>query len=294
LLPQKTFEFFQRFGIHVTPKQYDSPIPDTRTLGAKKAFWEKEAELAGVDLNVERQLDMLENIFPRFRKECDFPLNKTSTPHEYFINNRSFGLVSAAVLHCMIRHFAPRTIIEAGSGNSTYVSARAGLMNQAHGQAAELISIEPYPSQVLKGGFPGLSGLIPKKVEDVDIGLFSRLRDRDILFIDSSHVVRTGGDVNFLYLEVLPRLKKGVVVHIHDIFFPRHYPKDWVIRNRRFWTEQYLLQAFLMYNDQFEVLWCGSYIYLKYPEKLRSAFPPPEGLDFHENYFSGSFWMRKI
>ena len=92
-------------------------------------------------------------------------------------------------------------------------------MNQAHGLDTELIAIEPYPNQVLKKGFPGLSRLIQNKVEEVDINLFSHLEDRDILFIDSSHVVRIGGDVIFLYLEVLPRLKKGVVVHIHDIFF---------------------------------------------------------------------------
>jgi hypothetical protein len=295
LFSQLTFEFFQKFGIHVTQNHFYSPIPDTKILGSKKDLWEKEMELVGVDLNVERQIDLLENIFPEFREEYDFPLNKTSTPYEYYINNGAFGLISAAVLHCMIRYFAPRTIIEVGSGNSTYVSARAGQMNQARGQvAANIISIEPYPNEVLRKGFPGLSELIPKRVEEVDINFFSQLDDKDILFIDSSHVVRTGGDVNFLYLEVLPRLKKGVVIHIHDVFFPKHYPKDWIIRNRNFWTEQYILQAFLTYNNQFEVLWCGSYIYFKYLERLKSIFPPPKGLGFCENYFSSSFWMRKI
>jgi len=131
------------------------------------------------------------------------------------------------------------------------------------------------------------------KVEGIDINFFSKLEDRDILFIDSSHVVRIGGDVNFLYLEVLPRLKKGVIIHIHDIFFPKNYPKEWVIRNRNFWSEQYLLQSFLTFNNQFEVLWCGSYINLKQPERLRSTFPSPGNLGFRENYFSSSFWMRK-
>lgn len=291
--PQRTFELFQKFGIDVMQKHFYSPIPDTRVLEGKKDLWEKEMELVDVDLNVEGQLNLLENVFATFRKECDFPLNKTPTPHEYYITNGAFGLISAAVLHCIIRHFAPQTIIEVGSGNSTYVSARASIMNQADGHITKLISIEPYPNQVLKKGFPGLSELVPKKVEEVDINFFSRLEDRDILFIDSSHVVRIGGDVNFLYLEVLPRLKRGVIVHIHDVFFPKHYPKDWIIRHRNFFTEQYLLQAFLTYNDQFEVLWCGSYIYLKYPERLKLMFPSPEGLGFYENYFSSSFWMRK-
>lgn len=293
LFSQKAFEYFQRFGIHVMQKHYYSPIPDTRVLREKKIF-EKESELVGVDLNVDEQLNLLENIFPKFRIECDFPLNKTNTPHEYYINNGQFGLISAAVLHCMIRHFGPRTIIEVGSGNSTYVSARASLMNQSYEYLTKFISIEPYPNQVLKKGFPGLSELIPKKLEEIDIAFLSQLDARDILFIDSSHVVRIGGDVNLIYLDVLPRLKKGVVVHIHDIFFPKDYPEDWVIQKRNFWTEQYLLQAFLTFNNQFEVLWCGSYMYLKHPERLQSTFPPPKGLGIRENYFSSSFWMRKI
>lgn len=293
LFSQKTFEFFQRFGVHVMRKHFYSPIPDTRFLKEKKIF-EKETELVGVDLNVKGQLNLLEGVFPKFRMECDFPLNKTSTPYEYYINNGEFGLISAAVLHCMTRHFTPRTIIEIGSGNSTYVSARASIMNQSQGHGTKLISIEPYPNQVLRKGFPGLSELIQKKAEEININFFSQLEDRDILFIDSSHVVRIGGDVNFIYLEVLPRLKNGVVIHIHDIFFPGEYPEDWVIRKRNFWTEQYLLQAFLTYNNHFEVLWCGSYMYLKYPEKLQSTFPPPKGLGLRENYFSSSFWMRKI
>lgn len=294
LFSQKSFELFQRHGINVTRHHFYNPIPDTRTLAADDGLWEQESKLAGVDLNVEKQLQMLSDVFPKFQPEYDFPLNRTATPHEYFINNGAFGLVSAAVLHGMIRHFSPRTIIEVGSGNSTYVSARASLMNEADGHPTKLIAIEPYPNRVLKKGFPGLAKLVRKKVEQVGVDFFSKLEAGDILFIDSSHVVRMGGDVNLLFLEVLPVLKKGVVVHIHDIFLPHHYPKDWVLRKQNFWTEQYLLQAFLIGNRDFEVLWCGSYVYSKHPEKLKSAFPPPAGLGFGDNYFSSSFWMRKV
>jgi hypothetical protein len=294
LFSQGTFEFLQRHGIHLMRKHFYSPIPDTGELQARSDLWEEEVELFGVDFNVADQLDLLDNVFPKFLDECEFPLDKTSTQHEYYINNGGFGLVSAAVLHCMIRHFAPRTIVEIGSGNSTYVSSRATMMNQAQGIATKLISVEPYPNQVLKDGFPGLSELIPKKVEQLDTDFFSQLEERDILFIDSSHVVRMGGDVNFLYLELLPRLNEGVIVHIHDVFFPKHYPRRHIIQNRYFFTEQYLLQAFLTYNHRFQVLWCGSYVYLKHLERLTSTFPPPKGLGLDENYFSSSFWMRRI
>ena len=293
LLSQEIFEFFQKFGVHVMRKHFYSPIPDTKVLSENVDIWEEEKELVGVDLNVKGQMDMLEKVFPVYREEFNFPLDRTSIPWEYYINCGAFGLISAAVLHCMIRYFAPRTIIEVGSGNSTYISARAGLLNQKQGKVTNLISIEPYPNEVIKKGFPGLSRLIPEKVEKIDIGLFSHLEEGDILFIDSSHVVKIGGDVNFLYLDVLPRLKKGVIVHIHDIFFPAQYPKDQIIKNRNFWTEQYLLRAFLIYNSHFEVLWCGSYMYSKYLKKLKSIFPSPGGLGFRGNYFSSSFWMRK-
>src|SRR5437867_4159179 len=99
-----------------------------------------------------------------------------------------------------------------------------------------------------------------------------------------------GNDVVFLYLEVLPRLREGVVIHIHDIFFPRQYPKEWIVDRRWAWSEQYLLQAFLGFNRSFEVLWFGSYMYWKHLERLKRMFPPPPGLGDEEGYFSSSFW----
>ena len=188
LFSQKSFELFQKFGVNLTRNHFYSPIPDTKVLKANKKLWEEEMKLVGVDLNIEKQLSMLKSVFPMFQEEYDFPLNKTSTPHEYYINNGAFGFVSASVLHATIRHFTPRTIIEVGSGNSTYVSARASMMNIANGQPTKLISIEPYPNQVLKEGFPGLSELIPKKAEEVGANFFAQLEDGDILFIDSSAV----------------------------------------------------------------------------------------------------------
>ncbi len=294
LFSQTAFEFFQRFGIHVTRKHFYSPIPDTEQIKRKSDIWENETELVGIDLNVERQIHLLEKVFRGFQNEWDFPVERTSTPHEYYINNDSFGYISAATYYSMIRYLRPRTIIEVGSGNSTYVAAKACLKNLDEGNKANLISIEPNPNNVLKKGFPGLTKLITSQVEDIGIQTFDRLRDHDILFIDSSHVSRIGGDVNFLYLEVLPRLRKGVTVHIHDVFFPGQYPKNWVIQLRLFWTEQYILQAFLIFNKLFEILWCGSYIYQKYLDKVLEVFPPPEGLEGGRNYFSSSFWMRKV
>ncbi|HEV8700639.1 MAG TPA: class I SAM-dependent methyltransferase [Candidatus Polarisedimenticolia bacterium] len=294
LFSKRAFDLFQRIGVHVTPNHFYSPVPDTRELDRRAGLWDKESDMPGVDLRPAAQLEWLRRVVSPLRHECSFPLDPTGVPHEYFVRNGAFGLISAAVLHCMVRHFSPRTLIEIGSGNSTYVSARAVLMNQAEGKPGRLLAVEPHPGEVLRRGFPGLTRLIPEKVQDLGRDLFTGLQAGDILFIDSSHVVRMENDVLFLYLDVLPRLAKGVVVHIHDIFLPRHYPRRWVVEGRRFWTEQYLLQAFLTWNPCFEVLWSGCLMQLRHPEVLRSVFPLPEGLSAEEGYASSSFWMRRV
>jgi hypothetical protein len=183
----------------------------------------------------------------------------------------------------MIRHFQPRKIIEVGSGFSSLVAAEAIARNGG----SELICIDPFPLDFLRKGVPGLHSLIEKKVEDIDLEFFSQLHSGDILFIDSSHTVRIGGDVNYLFLEVLPRLKPGVIVHVHDIFFPFDYPRDWVTDEFRFWSEQYLLQAFLTFNSTFEVLMANNYLSHYYEDAVKTAFPSLT------SWGGGSFWMRR-
>lgn len=132
-----------------------------------------------------------------------------------------------------------------------------------------------------------MRSLIEKKVEDVDLEFFSGLGSGDILFIDSSHTVKIGGDVNYLFLEVLPRLKPGVIVHVHDILLPFDYRRDWVMEQFRFWTEQYLLQAFLTFNSEFEVLMANSYLSYYHQRDLKATFTSSPW------WGGGSFWMRR-
>ncbi|MBF0199165.1 MAG: class I SAM-dependent methyltransferase, partial [Planctomycetes bacterium] len=153
-----------------------------------------------------------------------------------------------------------------------------------------LVAYEPYPNQVLQKGFSGLDKLETQKAQDIELQELEKLGSGDILFIDSSHVAKLGSDVLYELLEMIPRLKKGVIVHIHDIYFPHVYPKELAHRDHMFWNEQYLLQSFLAFNSSFEVLWSGSYMHQKAPEKLREAF---------ESYketpsLPASFWMRRV
>lgn len=287
------FNLWEKRGYHVTPVHFYEPIPDTRTL--KNDLWLKNSELVGIDINEKKQLKLL-SLFVKFKKKYDgFPREKTSIPFEYYTNNGWFEGVDSEILYCMICHFKPRRIFEIGAGYSTYLSAQAILKNKEEDKSyrCDLVSIEPNPNDVLKKGFPGLAKLISKRVQDVPLSEFKKLGRNDILFIDSSHVLKTGGDIQYLYLDILPRLRKGVIIHIHDIFLPSEYPKEWILKDYRFWTEQYLLQAFLVFNKNFEVLWAGRYMHLKHSDKLEYAF---KSYKRNKSDYRGpisSFWMRK-
>lgn len=281
------FEFWEKNGFHITPNSFYYPIPDTRDL--KDELWDQRSEMVGVDLNESGQIALLEMFAAKFSAEyAQFPREKTNVPHQYFLKNTYFVSVDAEILYCMIRHFKPRRIFEIGSGHSTYLAAQAVRQNETEGFSCELAAFEPYPNDVLKEGFPGLSRLVETRIENVSLSEFSSLEANDILFVDSSHSLKIGSDVHCEFLEIIPRLQKGVIIHVHDIFLPVEYPKEWVLNDHKFYNEQYLLQAFLAFNDSFEVLWAGSFMHLKHPQRLRAAF---KSYDYGS---PGSFWMRKI
>jgi hypothetical protein len=275
---REIFSLWQRGGFHVTPVHFYQPIPDTQSL--PETLWNRPSELVGIDMNETMQLDLLRNCFSKFRGEYN-KLSVEPPPGQ----KRPFHGIDALLAYCMVRHFQPRLIIEVGSGFSSLVLGQAA----AKSKNSTLICIDPFPGELLRKGnsIPALQSLIETKVQDVDVEFFSQLESGDILFIDSSHTVKIGGDVNYLFLEVLPRLNPGVIVHVHDIFFPFEYRRDWVLDEFRFWTEQYLLQAFLTFNSEFEVLLASYYLSRYHEEHLRAAFPNLP------RWVGGSFWMRR-
>ncbi|MBX9693637.1 MAG: class I SAM-dependent methyltransferase [Cyanobacteria bacterium] len=285
----KLFPFWQQLGLHVVPNHFYQPIPDTREL--RDDLWERRSELVGIDMRESAQIAMLDQFVSSFKKDYDsIPLQKGDV-QQYYVNNNTLASVDGEILYCMIRQFKPRRILEIGSGYSTLLSAETSLKNkELHGTETELTAIEPYPNKWLKAGFPGLSRLVEKKVQDVDLSEFTSLEDNDILFIDSSHVLKLGSDVQYEYLEILPRLRKGVLVHIHDIFLPSEYPREWIFKHLRFWNEQYLLQAFLTHNSAFEVVWGGSFMHLKHSDRLAKAFRSYSP----KTTWPGSFWIRRV
>jgi len=288
-LPLKTFVFFQMLGFHVTRVHYYSPLPDTRVLTRKPELWSRELSLDGLNLNIDGQKSLVEAIWKFFHHEyMDFPLERTNNPTEYYLNNGSFGFVSGQMHYGMIRYFKPKRVIEIGAGYSTLVSIAGLVKNAEEGYDCEFTTIDPHPSSFIQKVMPS-NQLITQRVEDIDIGFFDCLSNNDMLFIDSSHTVKIGGDVNFLILEVLPRLKKGVIVHIHDIQFPYEYFKTYALEQHMFWQEQYLVQAFLAYNYAFRILWCASYMHYKYHDMMTQCFSP-----YPESRVPTSLYIQKI
>jgi len=289
---EEIFPLWQRHGFHVLPVHFYQPIPDTRSL--PETLWDRPSELTGIDMNDSGQLDLLRTHFPKFQEEYEhLPTKPTGEGSGFHLNNRLFDGTDALVAYCMVRKFQPRLVIEIGSGMSSLLLAEAASRNGS----SNLICVDPFPREFIRKRFPGLRSLIEKKVQDIDLEFFSQLESCDVLFIDSSHTVKIGGDVNYLFLEVLPRLKPGVIVHVHDIFLPFEYRRDWVMDEFRFWAEQYLLQAFLTFNSEFEVLMANRYLAHKHREDLKAAFPNLENLTpaipDAVKWGGGSFWIRR-
>ena len=279
----KYFSHWQSNGYHVLPVHYYSPIPNTNDL--PEDLWDKMTPLRGVDMCDKEQLEFMQTSVLVFQSEFDvFPDKPGENPSVYYHNNAFFVGADALVLYSLVRSLKPRRIIEVGSGFSTRIILHA----LDHNEGGELTCIEPYPDAILDN-HPGITHLIRKRVQDVDIVLFDDLGMNDILFIDSTHTVKTGSDVVFLFLEVLPRLKPGVVIHVHDIFIPRDYPKDWIMKAHMFSNEQYLLQAFMQYNDTFQVMFCSAYMTIRYQQEVQNLFGK------YPRWNEGcSWWMRKV
>lgn len=249
------------------------------------AFDAKKIRNLPIDFDIPSQLAALHNLQ---QKEELIALQKDgdSSPDIFYVNNPNFGPGDVELYYLMIRNSKPKRIIEIGSGFSTKLAIAAVKKNRAEGFASELFCIEPYEMPWLEK--VDEVTLVKERVETVGMELFSSLQENDILFIDSSHIIRPENDVLFVYMEILPSLKPGVIIHIHDIFSPRHYRPDWLTGMFRFWNEQYLLEAFLYNNKGFQILYSLNYLkndfYQEVVKVLIHLQPKDE---------PSSFWLKK-
>lgn len=264
-----------RLGIYPVLDHYHEPLVRPSRNGHRP-----RRKLAAIDFRVDAQLELL--------RAFDYADELRAIPRDFtdrrtpFYRNLAFAPGDAETLYNVLRHFRPRRVIEVGSGESTKFATHALRANGS----GEVLCIEPYEHPEFEDvGFE----VVRSKVEDVDPGLFASLRAGDVLFIDSSHVARPGGDVVFLFTTVLPALEPGVIVHVHDIFTPRDYPPDWLER-RWFWDEQYVVEAMLAAGDHYEILLAVNLLYHEHRAELDAACPElAHGEDPRE---PASLWLR--
>jgi len=188
----------------------------------------------------------------------------------YYFQNDFFGKGSGIILYSMMRTLKPKRIIEIGSGFSS--ALMMDVNDLFFDNKLKITFIEPYPKRLYslisekdKANYQ----VIPEIVQNVDLEMFKKLEPNDILFIDSSHVVKAGSDVQHIFFKILPELKSGVYIHFHDIFYPHEYPKQWVFDVGRSWNENYFLTAFLMYNNQFKIVLLANYLWHHHKNYLK-------------------------
>jgi hypothetical protein len=266
-----------------------SPVVNPAELDAER-IWPTQPQILGIDFDDAGHERILRETFPRFMPDYDYPERLEETPElrDFYTRNSQFSWLDARAFFVLLREWRPRRVIEVGSGFSTLLAADVN--RRFFDGGADIACIEPYPRAFLRNGVPGVTRLIEEKVQNVALDEFAALQAGDILFIDSSHVAKTGSDVNFLYFEVLPRLASGVRVHIHDIFLPHDYPREWVLGENRSWNEQYLLRALLMHSAGFRVVFGCSYAFWRFPELVCAALAHPKGHAFA----GGSFWIERV
>lgn len=259
-------------GYTLASSDFWGPVPDVEQL--PEATWTRPSPLRGVHFDPEEQMAYIE----RELAVCIAAFNPPRAPGApgFFLDNGTYSSVDAEILYGMVRRHRPNKIIELGSGASTLVIAAALARNVEDGSSCSHLVFDPYPGTVAAFGAAEISTLAdvrPAPVAAVPSEEFESLEAGDILFVDTSHSVKTGSDVNLIVLDILPRVQPGVLIHFHDIFLPWEYPRQWIEEHWAHWSEQYLVQAFLAFNDSFRVLVSAHAVARAFPDRLARVIP---------------------
>ena len=261
-------------NLHVPPGHFYSPIISYKDVrNRQEDIWNnKKEEILDINLNLEEQFNLIQS-FKKFYDEIPFD-KESNSKHRYYYNNIMYSYCDAIFLHCLLRKVKPSNLIEIGSGFSSALMLDTNDLNLNN--KINLTFIEPYPNRLnslLRKTDRNKIQLHQNIVQNIDLIEYQKLEENDILFIDSSHISKTGSDLNFIIFEILPRLKKGVYIHFHDIFFPFEYPKTWLLKYRRSWNEAYILRAFLMNNDSYKIKLFSTYICDKHKDWISQNMP---------------------
>ncbi len=267
------------------PGHYYSPIPSIKEIRQHEELFNHDVNIVpGVDLQYEHQLEFLKEC-QQYYDELPFREEESKNYRYYFANNM-YSYADGIFYYFMLRAVEPRRVIEVGSG---YTSALLMDVNERYFSSdIQMYFIEPYTER-LKSLLRKSDEvhILENKLQDVELEIFKSLKAGDILFIDSTHVAKTGSDVNYIFGEILPALQEGVYIHFHDVFYPFEYPKEWIMTGRA-WNEDYMLRSFLQYNDSFEIVLWNHYLISQNQTWFREHMP----LCLKNS--GGSIWLRKV
>ncbi len=267
------------------PGHFYSPFPDPADIGAREnEIFALPEQIPGVQLRADAQVELAARLLEH-ASEADLARNPRPD-RRYYAANDQFGYQDALILHCLLLELRPHRVLEIGSG---YSSALVLDTNERFLDGRiRCTFVDPYPDRLealLTPADRERVDVVPRRVQELPTDLFGSLGSGDVLFVDSSHVVKTDSDVNHIVFRVLPSLADGVYVHFHDVYYPFEYPRPWVYEGRA-WNEAYLLRAFLEYNARLEIALFTSYLAKKRPEAFRGHFAPDEiGV-------GASIWLR--
>lgn len=270
-------------GVSLTPSNFYSSTP---SLSEIEASFESrvDAPYANEALFDAGRLAGTLGELKGFSRELVAPISDDpDSPEGFFWENGQFGYSDALSYYAFIRSRKPKRIVEIGAGYSTLVASKA---IEANGFGS-ITCIEPFPRPFLEST-PHVEEVVKVPVQDIDAGwINAKVADDDILFIDSTHTVKIGSDCLHIYLRLLPNLQHRLLVHVHDVFLPDGMPAEWARNNHIYWTEQYLLLAYLLDNPSVQVEW-GSHYHLKYNRESLQALGPSHVLPG-----GSSFWFTR-
>jgi hypothetical protein len=274
-----------RLGFDLLERHYYSPVPDID--GIPDRAWEDSSALGGLRFDPRTQLALLERELAPYLGEFAPPRESSGRQGDFHLDNNTYESVDAETLYAMVRRHTPRRVIELGSGSSSLVIGEALSRNADQSKQCRYEIFDPYPNPDLEVALTRFATTTRLGATEVPLSTFEQLAAGDILFVDTTHTVKTGSDVNYIVLDVLPALRAGVLVHFHDIFLPWEYPRRWV-EGGRYWAEQYLLQAFLAFNDSWQVVFAAQAVARAFPDELGRLIP-----SFRAGVSPGALWLRR-
>jgi Methyltransferase domain len=273
-------------GYELVRKHFYSPIPDLNSL--PRDVWTRESELCGVSFDIDAGLAFVQRELAPYITEYRPPPAATGNARDFYVDNGLYEMLDARTLYAMVRRFDPERILELGSGMSSLVIADARERNEPSHDSRHLI-FDPFPRGDLAPALRSIAELHAISATEVPASEIEQLGDGDFLFVDTTHTVKIAGDVNRVILDILPTLAPGVIVHIHDIYLPWEYPQEFLTERRFFWAEQYLLQAFLAFNDKFEVLFGNHALLRRHPTAIKQLMASP-----HQLGNASGLWLHRV